>query len=606
MRITSIHAENFLGIRRADIELQRPVMLFAGPNAAGKSSLQEAVRMALCGEAVRVKLKKEYSQLVHGGAKSGFAEVGVVVGDIVGSASIVLPAGKVGALDYSAPAALPFVLDAQRFASMAADERRKFLFALMGVKMDAASIKARLLARDCNADKVERVAPMLRAGFDAASKDAKAKATEAKGAWRQITGETYGAVKAEGWRAPVPAYDAKAAADLATELQHLDVAIEQWTKEMGSLENEQARRTQLQTRLGALRETAALLGRRETKLGVDEAELSRLDGEIERAQAAAGGTPRTGLIHDLAAAVAYLLPLAQTPMDQEPPAQECDAEAALNAYEREHGPVAAAAQHDAEAAARLPALRQARATCASAVANDKRDIDVAKAAAADVATIEAELAETFDAAGLANAREQVADLKRQRAEKAQQADAMKSIKAAVEAADSKTKQAAEAHFAVLQWDAIGDALAPSGIPAELLDDALGPLNERLAASALETYWPRVGVDGDMQITCGDNGRPYHLLSESEQWRCDAMLAEAVSHLSGLRLLVLDRFDVLDLQGRSDLLGWLEVLAQQGELETALLFGTLKAQPLSLPDAVASVWIADGVATTEPAAVAQAA
>lgn len=597
MRITSITAENFLGIRRAEVDVHRPVMLFAGPNAAGKSSLQEAVRMALCGETVRVKLKKEYQQLVHGEAKSGFAEVGLVVGDIVGSASIVLPSGKAGAIDYTAPAALPLVLDAQRFASMAADERRKFLFALMGVKLDAASIKQRLLARDCNAEKVDRVVPLLRAGFEAASKEAKAKATEAKGAWRQITGETYGAVKAEGWRAEVPAFDAKAAAAVATELQHLDVAIDQWTKETGKLEGALARRGQLQTPLATLRETAGLLGRRETKLGVDEAELKRLDAEIEKAQAAAGGGVRVGLVHDLARACRFFMSAYAGE-----PYEHGDV---LQRYEAEHGPLDAAAG-DPAAAARLPALRQARATCASAVTHDKRDIDASRAAASEAASIEADLAETFDAAALANAREQLADLKRQRAEKAQQVAAMDSIKASVDAAASKTKQAAEAHFAVLQWDAIGDALAPSGIPAELLDDALGPLNDRLLHSANETYWPRVGVDGDMQITCGDAGRPYHLLSESEQWRCDAMLAEAVSHLSGLRLLVLDRFDVLDLQGRSDLLGWLDFLAQSGEIDTALLFGTLKAQPLSLPDSVASVWIADGVATTEPAAVAQAA
>lgn len=607
MRITNITAENFLGIRRASVAIDRPVVLFAGPNAAGKSSLQEAVRMALCGETVRVKLKKEYQQLVHGQAKNGFAEVGVVVGDIVGSASIILPSGKAGATDYSAPAALPLVLDAQRFARMTADDRRKFLFALMGVKMDAASIKARLLARDCNVEKVDRVMPLLRAGFEAASKDAKAKATEAKGAWRQITGEAYGDVKAESWRAPVPAFDAKAAAELATELQHLDVAIEQWLTEAGKLENEQTRRGQQQTRLATLREAAGLLGRRETKLAVDEAELQRLDAEIDKAQAAAGGAPRVGLVHDLARALHGLLddgkPCTVRPGDD--PRIDA-ANEALNQYEDQHGSLSAAATGDPAAAARLPALRQARTTCASAVTNDKRDIDASRAAAAEAASIEADLAETFDAAALANAREQLADLKRQRAEKAQQAETLKSIKAAVEAADAKTKQAAEAHFTVLQWDAIGDALAPSGIPAELLNDALGPLNERLQTSAESAYWPRVSVDGDMQITSGEAGRPYHLLSESEQWRCDAMLAEAVSHLSGLRLLVLDRFDVLDLQGRSDLLGWLDFLAQSGEIDTALIFGTLKAQPLSLPDAVASVWVADGVATTEPAAVAQAA
>ena len=85
-----------------------------------------------------------------------------------------------------------------------------------------------------------------------------------------------------------------------------------------------------------------------------------------------------------------------------------------------------------------------------------------------------------------------------------------------------------------------------------------------------------------------------LLSESEKWRVDAMIAEAVSHLSGLKLLVLDRFDVLDIQGRTDLLAWLDILAANGEIDTALIFGTLKALPGELPATIGAHWIEAGV------------
>lgn len=73
-----------------------------------------------------------------------------------------------------------------------------------------------------------------------------------------------------------------------------------------------------------------------------------------------------------------------------------------------------------------------------------------------------------------------------------------------------------------------------------------------------------------------------------------MIAEAIAHLSGLRLLVLDRFDVLDLTGRQDLLYWLNGLAITGSLDTALLFGTLKSIPASLPPSMTAHWIEDGV------------
>jgi hypothetical protein len=91
-----------------------------------------------------------------------------------------------------------------------------------------------------------------------------------------------------------------------------------------------------------------------------------------------------------------------------------------------------------------------------------------------------------------------------------------------------------------------------------------------------------------------NQRPYQLLSESEQWRVDAMLAEAVSHLSGLKLLVLDRMDVLVPEARNQLISWLDVLASTGEVDTALVIGTLKALPGDLPATFNACWVDNGV------------
>lgn len=160
-----------------------------------------------------------------------------------------------------------------------------------------------------------------------------------------------------------------------------------------------------------------------------------------------------------------------------------------------------------------------------------------------------------------------------------------------------TRRAAALHQDVQQWDAITEALAPDGIPGEMLAEALTPLNERLAYSANEAQWTRINVGKDMSIYAAEEGaqpRDYALLSESEKWRADAMIAEAVSHLSGLKLLVLDRFDVLDMAGRADLIAWLETLAQDNEIDTALIFGTLKALPAQLPDGIEAYWLENGV------------
>jgi hypothetical protein len=179
--------------------------------------------MALTGESVRVSLKKEFPAIVNDGGKQGFAQVVMHDGKQESSATIMLPSGKASAENYTAPPALPYVLDAQRFARLDEKERRAFLFGLMGLKTDLAAVKERLLKRQLDAAKIERVLPMLRAGFEAASKDAKTKATEAKGAWRALTGETYGAVKAADWAAQKPELDTAA-------LKRSDEDVARWMR----------------------------------------------------------------------------------------------------------------------------------------------------------------------------------------------------------------------------------------------------------------------------------------------------------------------------------------------------------------------------------------
>ena len=165
MNITRIHAEHYLGIRHVDLTLRHRVTLIAGANGAGKSSLAEALRLALCAESVRVGLKKEYPALVHKGAKS--ASVTVERDGCEPVVVSITAAGKVSdsAAGSEAVPAMPYVLDAARFAHTTADERRTFLFGLMGVSRDPAGIRKRLEARGCDAKLVEEFAPILRAGF---------------------------------------------------------------------------------------------------------------------------------------------------------------------------------------------------------------------------------------------------------------------------------------------------------------------------------------------------------------------------------------------------------------------------------------------------------
>lgn len=611
MRIKRITIQSFLGARSVDLRCEAPVVLVCGANGAGKSSVRDGVALALTADLGRVGLKKEAVQLISAGADLASVQVTDADGEIF--AVSINSAGKItdSLSGRSHAPVLEYVLDAQRFAQLDATARRGFLFELMSLRADGAAITERLLARGLDHAKVERVAPLLRAGFDGACKEAKSQATQAKGAWRAVTGEAYGSEKAKSWRAPVPAVDAIAEQQLAAELAQADEAVESWQKMLGRLEAEAGQRSSAQARLADLQERAGRLERVRTKLATDEAELQRLDGEMEPLRGAAGAGKRYGLVHDLAHAADFLRALQQ---DSTGVAgyhlngavaawsefeEFALAMTTLEAYEKAHGPLNATGG-DPAAAARLAELEKARAIVQRAVENDRRDLEAAQRAQVEAEGIAAELDKPHDPLLLPSTRGEADGAKARRAELVKKADAIKAQRAAAGAAEKRTADAAAHAADVAAWDAIADALAPDGIPAELLAAALTPINDRLVQSAEDTGWPVVFVHEDMRITA--NLREYRLLSESERWRADAMLAEAIAHVSGTRLLVLDRMDVLDLHGRGQLLGWLDLLADNGEIDTALVFATLKSMPAGLPETVRAHWIESGVlaAQLEPA------
>lgn len=585
MKITHLYVKDFLGAALIDVPTPSPVVLFCGQNGAGKSSLRDAVALALTADLGRVSMKKDAPQLIRAGANSATCEVRTVDDDTYGVT--ITASGKMASTFNGAPfkgehdAVMSYVLDSQRFARLDEKGRRSFLFGLLGVKMDAKSIAGRLAAMGCDAPKVERVAPLLRAGFAAAADDAREKATQAKGAWRAVTGETYGAVKAATWKATAPEWSADQLSSAQAELAAVEEAIGAAQQRVGSLEGGANRLTEMRQARAGLLGTAAELVRRQVKLQHDEVELKTWQDTLDTATAKAGAAPRVGLVHDLARSVNALLTLGLVDLDS---VVGTDAANARDAYVDQHGGFNEA-QGDNESRARLPQIVSTRDLMASAVRNSMRDVKAAEDAAAQIKMLDEQVAAAGDggAAELEIARQQLAAAQAERKTAAAALEVGRAAKAAAEGAARKTDDAAKHHADVEGWDKIADALSPDGIPAKILAEALGPVNERLAQSAVDAQWAEVVITADMAINVG--GRAYHLVSESEAYRADAMIAEAVAFISGARLLVLDRFDVLDLAGRGDLLAWLDVLADNGEIDTALIFGTLKAKPVDLADTI---------------------
>lgn len=577
MQITRIHAEHYLGIRHVDLTLRHRVTLIAGANGAGKSSLAEALRLALCAESVRVGLKKEYPALVHKGAKSASVTV-----ERDGCEPVVVSITAAGAVKHDdkvwqdSDPAMPFVLDAGRFARCDRDARSTLLFDLMDVATDAKAIERRLLARDCAPVLVTQFAPILRAGFEHACKEAGKRVSEARGAWKAVTGETYGDVKAKTWKAAPGDWKTEDAArlhGLDGKLVQIEAQIADAQRRLGAAESEAKRAEQYAGKLADLREKAKEFAAHQDLVNRAEAQLVAVRTQLVDAKAAAGEAPPPK--PKTCACPACGVELVHQPdgrlAEYQPPA-----------------PVA----HDPDAASTIPGLAAAFKTAEAVFARHVANRNAAERAAAEAKLMEDNApAKPADASSPEAIRQTIGSLSVEAQSVREEARALKAAHDQFDAADRKTKDARKHHADLCAWSKIAEALAPDGIPGELLSEALGPINERLAQSAADAGWKPVRIAEDMAITA--DGREYRLLSESERWRCDALICEAIAHLSELRVMVLDRFDVLDLRGRSEALGWLDVLGDTGEVDSAIVLGTLKALPPSLPATIGAHWIERG-------------
>lgn len=572
MKLTHIAIDNILGVAQVDVAVPTPVVAFCGANRAGKSSVREAIRAALMGMPERVLKKKDLGMLVHDDAKGGSVAL-----DIDGGrATFAAPSGKqelahdLKMADWDRQRlALPYCLDPAAFARAGADERRQLLFALTGASSNREDIIAAMRKRGLTDAVIESVAPMLRAGFPAAAKFAEERCRDAKASWKATTGEAYGPVKAEGWAAPAPTnpVDEAAIGKLQAKIEGLRGRIAAGRTKLGAAEQKLKTWLSAQESRAADEKAHARLADLEAKLARDEAELTQWNEQVQQLEQRAGAGPRVGLVHDLAFAVSHLLAF----VAPEPTDDDRRAKAALAAYEAQYGAVDA--QGDPEAAAKLPDARAARDLMQRSVDNDRRDIDAARAAGARLQQ-QVERGDEAEAEGI---REFLREAETEMAQASADLARLQADQSAAAQALGRTTVAAAAHREAQDWQAAVDALSSDGIPADILLKGLGPVNRILADLATALNFPRIEIiDSDIDIYAG--GRPYTMLSVSERWRADAQIALALAVLSGLKLVALDEFGVLDLASRADCIAGLDALAEAGRIDTALVFGTFKKLP----------------------------
>jgi ferredoxin len=561
MKLERIRISNFLGLRALDLKLSTPITIIAGPNAAGKSTVRDAIELALTGSPRRVALKKDFDRLVNDQSKSGRVSVSF---DGDRQATFTLPAGNwvESVLDGRDPSEISIGLDAQRFAALSLDERRTFLFAAMKVATSSEAIRARLVAKGLDRHKVEQVIPMLRGGFEPAHKEAAGAARDAKGAWRGVTGETWGAQKAPTWEPPGVEWS-------AVDEQDLTMCANRIASNRAAQDAENEAAGAYRAKVGAYEEAA--MRRNRLKAEADKAAEAMTNAERAQRELAEQRDRLTKMRE-----------AAKPPRLEDCPACGACLEVRPDALvEVDRGTVAASTVTAADLAKHEGAERMLE----NALASRQRALGAAQAAVQTLSTFTMpEAPGDPPASRLEALRREFDELSKQRDELVQRQHAGKERA-------GKIKVAADMHADVVAWLAIADELAPDGIPDELVREAVGPLNERAAWAAQIAGWSRPAIAPDMSVEA--NSRPYPLLSESEKWRVDAVLACVFAAALETGIVLLDRWDVLDIPSRGQALKMLRAVRGPFGIDSAILFGTLKEAPKGpLPSNVAAVWLPD--------------
>ncbi len=549
MKIT---IRNFRGAERADLDVSR-IALLAGDNGAGKSSIIGAIAAALTGQVIPLAgVKKGTANLlVRAGAKA--ASVSVEAGG--GRVAIAYPKAEATS-EGDPPRASSFAAGLASVAALDDKERSRVLADYLKTAPTAEDLASAL--HDVGLGEKTAAAvwqEIEKCGWDDAYARARETGSRLKGQWQQVTGRSYGSQVAATW-APEGYTD-----DLdGVTLEELRVAADD------------ARRA-VDEAIAAQAVDQAVIERLEAEAADVDAKVEAVANASQAAQSARERAQR-------AQAAREALPPAT--VDDGLPCPHCGGSVRMRQVPGGWKIEAATSVPEKELKQRRQAIAAADgelfAARAALVAAEQALRD-AEAAAVAAQKAEGKIAEARSKSGSAEALESArAELRRA---EARLAAAQKKAEASALAAKIAGNQK------------IIDALAPDGVRRTKLLRALEAFNSsRLAPLCEVATWRPVTVTEDLQLAYG--GRPYVLLSASEQYRVRVVMQIAMAQLDGSAAILLDGADILSADGRNGLLGLLS------DVDIPAIVGMTISAREDAPDLArhglgVTYWIEDGIA-----------
>lgn len=552
MRITEIRATNFLAHRDLNIVIKphATVLFIAGDNGVGKTALCTGIKLALTGDPIRgLSLKKDIPKLITEGETNGNIIVDGDVNGIPRSYKLSLKTGNHGSasppLDGS-----PLSLEPHEFFALDINARRKVLFEMAGVEVKPSTVTALLIDKGNDLDRVQAIEKYLKLGFDKTAEEAKKLASEARGAWKVHTGENYGSSVAESWRAAAPSFD---------ELPDVDT-LKQLVSDLADQEAE------LKTKAYTLQHAA-------DAHKAAEGATSAIDG-LQAARDAL--QERRDEKERLETNLADLLPSANYTSSTSSSCPHCKTPLA---YEKGHLVIATETKpkHDPlEAADAVKELRQKLGDLDARINNLVATVARGEASQELLDNLPAKVDEKDLARAKGLHAAKVGELT------VAQTDLNRALSQLQEAeqVEVRTRKARDCHLDVIGYNKLATALV--ALPQEFLGKTVDTFNALLKEASSGLSKP-VQMGQDLELYYGT--RPHSMLSESEQWRVHMAMGYAIAVMGGLRLLVLDRFDMVVPKHRGAILKW---LAGQDQVQV-ILAASLKEKP-QLPAAFQVEWL----------------
>jgi energy-coupling factor transporter ATP-binding protein EcfA2 len=542
----------------ATLSLDRPVVLLAGPNGAGKSTLLRALGAALASDKCPITSKPGQSGAVAANARYMLRRrvEWASRGDDAPPEAVRSTGARVGTVEISGPeverciewrggssptasltgttggawnlSRLAAGLD--RFSDLPEKVRYDMLAELLQVRATRDE-----LAKACPAatlEPLDRVAELVGEGrWDEALALAEEGLTAAKAQWRTITGK--------------PSWSATAGQSWAPE-HGMPPDRANWTEAHLARLQHDARAAKAKAaaaplpvtpeRAAEIRACAAELGKRRTAAAQAATQVEQAEADLREARLALERLPAPG-----------------APAPEPHPCPACRVPLVIDG---DLIRIAAAQPDPEEQERRAKAWHEARAAVDKAQA--VQGLAASNARASDSAVVRAE--EAVSQLGSLTLAEQAG------------------AEAEATAALIETGKALAAWINAGRWhrqiatlDQLRAALRPDGdgsLRAEILKRGLVELNRRLYRLSRPMgadSW--IGLDED-DLAIAMAGRPWAIMSLSERWLADAVLAMVLAQYQGAPMVLLDGMDILDKDGRANFV--FDVLAAVGQSGMAVV------------------------------------